>query len=97
MKGEYLLLLSDKKRYKKKMSSLRDYIIIIQGGIFFMSFKNRCNDFKKDGRTFTCFTRKTLHDFVNDNFKVEIIELIETNDVRSDRSEEGWISIVVRK
>ena len=34
MKGEYLLLLSDMKRYKQKMSSLIDYIIIIQGGIY---------------------------------------------------------------
>lgn len=65
-------------------------------GVFFMSFKRREGNYVKDGRIFTNFTRKKLLAFIGEIHRVEIVEVIETGDVRVGREDEGWISVVVR-
>ncbi len=65
-------------------------------GIFMMSFKERMEDFKEDGRYFTCFTKDSLQDFLSKSSSIEILEIIENNDVRKD-SDENWISVIIKK
>lgn len=65
-------------------------------GIFFMSFKMRDEDYGKDGRTFTCFTTQALLDLIYENLSVNIIDVIETKDVREGRNTENWISIIIQ-
>jgi len=66
-------------------------------GVFFLSFKLRSENHEKDGRHFTNFTREKLKTFVAECDGLEIVELLETTDVRAGREDEGWISVVVKK
>lgn len=64
------------------------------GGCFFMSFKNREQDYKKDGRIFTCFTPPSLEQYLNDLNLFNKIDIYETEDVRPDRPGERWVSAI---
>jgi len=64
------------------------------GGYFFMSFKNREQDYKKDGRIFTCFTQPSLEQYLNDLNLFNKIDIYETEDVRPDRPGEQWVSAI---
>ena len=66
-------------------------------GYFFMSFKLLDYDYEKEGRIFTNFTEKSLHHFLNQIPSIKIIETILTQDVRQERKDEGWISVIVCK
>jgi len=66
-------------------------------GIFFMSFKLRDKDFEKNGRVFTCFTEESFKILLNDFINIEIIKFIITNDVRQNRENEKWISVIIKK
>jgi 2-polyprenyl-3-methyl-5-hydroxy-6-metoxy-1,4-benzoquinol methylase len=65
-------------------------------GVFYMSFKSCEYDYIKDGRQFTCFTVKTLEELINKFNDVKILDLFETQDVRSNRSE-TWVNIIIKK
>lgn len=67
------------------------------GGVFFMSFKKREENHEKDGRIFTNFTRPKLEQMLAKCNGLEILEALETTDVREGRANEGWISVTVRK
>lgn len=67
------------------------------GGIFFMSFKNRNVDYIKDGRFFTCFNPKNIEVFLNSIDSIKVLEYIKTTDFRQDRETEKWISVIVKK
>jgi 2-polyprenyl-3-methyl-5-hydroxy-6-metoxy-1,4-benzoquinol methylase len=64
-------------------------------GIFFMSFKLRKSDYSKDGRTFTCFTKDELIELISINYTVNLLDVIESTDVRENRDNEDWISVVI--
>jgi cyclopropane fatty-acyl-phospholipid synthase-like methyltransferase len=66
-------------------------------GVFFMSFKDREEDFIKDDRVFTCFNKSGLIKCLNNFENIEIVEFIETLDVRDNRDEQKWISAIIRR
>lgn len=71
--------------------------VLKRGGIFFMSFKNRESDLEKDGRIFTNFNEKTITELLKNIEELELVKVIYTADIRKDRQEEGWISIIAKK
>lgn len=68
-----------------------------EGGVFFLSFKLRDKNHEKDGRNFTNFNREKLETLIKQCNGLDILELVETVDVRAGREDEGWIIVVVRK
>ncbi|WP_320127499.1 methyltransferase domain-containing protein [uncultured Sphaerochaeta sp.] len=66
-------------------------------GILFCSFKDREQDFSKEGRSFTCFTVPAFQKFVQQQGQFELLEILQTTDSRSDRAGEKWINAVLRK
>lgn len=77
---------------------LNKYINFLkEDGLLFMSFKNREIDYDKDGRNFTCFTENTLLELIKPIDKIELVKIIHTTDVRKDRPDERWISIIIRR
>lgn len=67
------------------------------GGIFFMSFKLRNKDFEKEGRLFTNFNEEGIKALVNEIPNLNIIKIFITSDVRAERVDEGWISVITKK
>jgi 2-polyprenyl-3-methyl-5-hydroxy-6-metoxy-1,4-benzoquinol methylase len=77
---------------------LNKYINFLkEDGFLFMSFKNREIDYDKDGRNFTCFTENTLLELIKPIDKIELVKIIHTTDVRKDRPDERWISVIIRR
>ncbi|MEA1974439.1 MAG: class I SAM-dependent methyltransferase [Bacillota bacterium] len=66
-------------------------------GIFFISFKDRDTDFSKDGRDFTCFSKYSLENLLKQFDNIKILEFVETTDVRDNREDEKWISVIFKK
>lgn len=66
-------------------------------GIFFMSFKLRDKDYEKDGRQFTNFDEAGIRAVIENIPILNIIKIFITPDVRTDRVDEGWISVIVKK
>jgi SAM-dependent methyltransferase len=77
---------------------LKRYLsFLVDQGVFFMSFKRREENHEKDGRIFTNFTKEKLDHLFGSIENISVLEFLETVDVREDRKNEGWISVVVRK
>ena len=77
---------------------LKHYLsfLVCQGG-FFMSFKLREENHEEEGRAFTNFSKEKLLKLLGSIDDVSVLEYTETADMREDRKDEGWISVVVRK
>jgi len=85
-----------------KKEKIRDillkYIDLLSvDGIFFTSFKLMDKDFEKDGRIFTCFSEDSFKVLLSDFSNIEIIKFIITNDVRENRKNEKWISVIIKR
>ena len=52
---------------------------------------------EKDGRVFTNYTKEKLEELLGSFDQIDILQIIESLDVRDGRSGEGWISGLVRK
>jgi SAM-dependent methyltransferase len=68
-----------------------------QKGVFFMSFKAGEVDYEKDGRWFTNFTEDRLLSMMSRIENLEVIEVIKTQDVRKERQDEIWLSVIAEK
>ena len=66
-------------------------------GAFFMSFKDRDEDYIKDGRIFTNYSEKSLRELINSIDDLITIEIIKTTDVREGREGEHWVSVIAKK
>ncbi len=83
---------------KELVNVLKRYLCFLADqGIFFMSFKRREENHEKDGRIFTNFTKEKLDHLLGSIKTISVLEFLGTVDVREDRKNEGWISVVVRK
>ncbi len=85
-----------------KKENMKDIILkyidlLSINGIFFMSFKLRNKDFEKDGRVFTCFSEDSFKILLSEFLNIEIIKIIVTNDVRRNRENEKWISVIIKR
>jgi len=77
---------------------IKKYVsFLIEGGVFFMSFKLRDKDYEKDGRLFTNFDEEGIKALVKEIPNLDIVRLFVTSDVRTDRVDEGWISVITKK
>jgi SAM-dependent methyltransferase len=65
--------------------------LMIEGGIFYCSFKLGESDFTKNGRDFTCLTLSQLEGLLNDS-SFEVKSIWVTSDVRAGREDERWVS-----
>ena len=76
---------------------IQKYIdMLVEGGVFYMSFKRCDYDYIKDGIQYTCFSSETLHDLLNHTHDAKIVELFETEDVRPHRVE-TWVNVIIQK
>lgn len=66
-------------------------------GILYCSFKNRENDFIKDGRIFTCYTDSSFKAFIEENNLFNILEIYITKDLRENRKDELWLNVILQK
>ena len=83
---------------KELVNVLKRYLsFLADQGVFFMSFKRREENHEKDGRIFTNFTKEKLDHSLGSIKNISVLEFLETIDVREDRKDEGWISVIVRK
>jgi len=79
-------------------SIINKYIAQLKtNGIFFMSFKDRAEDFEKEGRHFTCFDKKRLLEFIMQYKNIQILEVTEAIDVRDHTADQSWVSIIIKK
>jgi hypothetical protein len=62
-----------------------------------MSFKAGEVDYEKDGRWFTNFTEDRLLLMMSRIENLEVIEVIKTQDVRKERQDEIWLSVIAKK
>ena len=70
--------------------------MLVEDGVFYMSFKCSDFDYIKDGVSYTCFTLETLKALLNRLHHVKIVELFETQDVRPNRNEK-WFNAIIQK
>ncbi len=66
-------------------------------GFLYCSFKNREEDFEKDGRVFTCFTPASMQKFIQGQDKFSLIEMKVSADGRVGREDEGWVNVVLQR
>ncbi len=66
-------------------------------GVFYMSFKKGDTDYNTNERYFNCFTQDTFIELINRFPSTNILELVETADVRPNRHDEKWINAIIRK
>lgn len=67
------------------------------GGILFLSFKH--GDFSGviNQRYFKYYNTRSLKELMERHQELDVIEIIKTTDVREERSNEKWISVLARK
>ncbi|EYE87471.1 type 11 methyltransferase [Fervidicella metallireducens AeB] len=66
-------------------------------GIIFASFKYGDGQEIKDGRMFNNYNEDTLKKLINDLPLFTILDMWKTKDVREERKNEDWISVIVKK
>jgi len=82
---------------KDMVFTLRKYRDLLSNeGVFLMSFKNRKNNYEKDGRCFTCYTKEKLISLFSEVGSLDVIKFIDTVDIREGREDEKWISAIVK-
>jgi len=65
-------------------------------GVLYASFKYGENNYEKDGRSFTCFTRDKFLNLIEElDFYYKAT--FETGDVRLGRENEKWLNVILKK
>lgn len=83
---------------EKLPTIIKKYVSFLnEEGVFFMSFKLRDKDYEKDGRLFTNFDEEGIKALIKEIPNLDIVNIFVTTDVRIDRVDEGWISVIVKK
>ncbi|MGL4862615.1 MAG: class I SAM-dependent methyltransferase [Cetobacterium sp.] len=65
-------------------------------GVLYASFKYGENNYKKDGRSFTCFTRDKFLNLI-EGLDFYYRATFETGDVRPGRENEKWLNVILKK
>lgn len=87
------LLHVDEKKQREVLVKYREYLL--EGGVFFMSFKYGEVSYEKNGRHFYCHTLESLKNMILESGGYEIRNLYTTDDVREDRRNEMWCSAII--
>ncbi|MCI6152377.1 MAG: class I SAM-dependent methyltransferase [Fusobacterium perfoetens] len=72
----------------------RCYKALKEQGIIYLSFKYGNENYKKDGRSFTCFTEEKFLNLLS-NTRLKCKSILQTNDVRKGRENEKWLNIIL--
>ncbi|MCX7884183.1 MAG: class I SAM-dependent methyltransferase [Caloramator sp.] len=75
----------------------RFYDALKDNGIIFASFKYGEGQEVRGGRLFNNYNENTLKELIDDVTIFKILEIWKTEDVREERKNEYWISIIVKK
>ena len=73
------------------------YRALKPGGVLFVSYKNRENDYEKDGRYFNCHNSITFRNFISSFYMFSLVDEFESMDVRVNRDSEIWYNAIIRK
>lgn len=65
-------------------------------GVLYASFKYGENNYEKDGRSFTCFTRDKFLNLI-EGLDFYYRATFETGDVRPGRENERWLNVILKK
>lgn len=65
-------------------------------GVLYASFKYGENNYEKDGRSFTCFTRDKFLNLI-EGLDFYYKATFETGDVRPGRENEKWLNVILKK
>lgn len=65
-------------------------------GVLYASFKYGKNNYEKDGRSFTCFTRDKFLNLI-EGLDFYYRATFETGDVRLGRENEKWLNVILKK
>lgn len=65
-------------------------------GVLYASFKYGENNYEKDGRSFTCFTRDKFLNLI-EGLDFYYRATFETGDVRLGRENEKWLNVILKK
>ena len=65
-------------------------------GVLYASFKYGENNYEKDGRSFTCFTRDKFLNLI-EGLDFYYRATFETGDVRPGRENEKWLNVILKK
>lgn len=65
-------------------------------GVLYASFKYGENNYEKDGRNFTCFTRDKILNLI-EGLDFYYRATFETGDVRPGRENEKWLNVILKK
>lgn len=66
------------------------------GGVLFVSFKAGTGELERNGRVFTMVLQDTLQSYMS-GLPLEIVKMRETQDVRSGREGDRWVSGIWRR
>lgn len=87
------LLHVDEKKQREVIEKYKGYLL--EGGVFFMSFKYGEESYEKNGRYFYCHTLDSLKNMIREIGGYEIKDLYTTEDVREERKNEMWCSAII--
>ena len=65
-------------------------------GVLYASFKYGENNYEKDGRSFTCFTKDKFLNLI-EGLDFYYCATFETGDVRPGRENEKWLNVILKK
>lgn len=72
------------------------YTSLKNNGVVYASFKVGSQDYEKNDRKFTCFTKERFSKLLEkSDFYLE--DIFETSDVRVGRGDEKWLNVILKK
>lgn len=84
---------------KDKLSLVFDilYNALKEKGILYASFKLREEDFTLSGRSFTCFTKESLLEYIKVFTSFTILDIFVKGDKRAKMEKELWLNLYLEK
>ena len=72
------------------------YTSLKNNGVVYASFKVGSQDYEKNDRKFTCFTKERFSKLIEKS-DFYLKEIFETSDVRAGRGDEKWLNVILKK
>ncbi|MGL4864722.1 MAG: class I SAM-dependent methyltransferase [Cetobacterium sp.] len=83
--------------YEEVLETLNKiYSSLKNNGIVYASFKVGSQDYEKNDRKFTCFTKERFSKLIEKS-DFYLKEIFETSDVRAGRGDEKWLNVILKK
>ena len=69
---------------------------LVDGGVFFLSFKYGNNEEFRHDRLFSDYDEDTFSELIKDLSNLSILEMRKTADERPQRDDEYWLSVILK-